>query len=180
MLAQIPSIRPSTVAGPVAALVDVPTPLVPTETAPAPGGLGRLVGRSAEMAALRRAVEPALGDGTAVVLLEGEPGAGKSRLLEEIARHAQGRGALVVRGHCHEGEGTPTMWPWVETLTSLLDDMPPARRQEWRARDLGHLIGFHEPGHRGAGHMGREHPVPSVRAGRRGDRGGGGPPGPWS
>jgi DNA-binding SARP family transcriptional activator len=119
-----------------------PAPSLPsTSPTPPAGDVDRLVGRSVEVAVLRRAIEPALKNGTAVVLLEGEPGAGKSRLMEEIAGHAEDRGALVVWGHCLEGEGRPTMWPWVETVSSLLDVMPQARREQWVARDLGHLVG---------------------------------------
>ncbi|MGW9630094.1 ATP-binding protein [Agromyces sp. NPDC055520] len=111
--------------------------------ATAPSATDRLVGRADEMAALGRAVEPALLGGTAVVLVEGEPGAGKSRLLAESAHHAAARGALVVWGHCLEGEGTPTMWPWVEVVTSLLDALPSSRRETWLARDIGRFVGVH-------------------------------------
>ncbi|MET8945642.1 BTAD domain-containing putative transcriptional regulator [Streptomyces sp. NPDC004542] len=107
-----------------------------------PGALDRLVGRADELSALQRAVEPALGtgNGTAVVLLEGEPGVGKSRLMEEIACHAEDRGALVVWGHCLEGEGRPTMWPWVEIVSRLFETVPASLRAQWTARDLGHLV----------------------------------------
>ncbi|GAB6898964.1 ATP-binding protein [Kineosporia succinea] len=108
-----------------------------------PGDL--LVGREHEIEVLERALEPALGGRNAVVLLEGEPGAGKSRLLDEVAHRAGLRGAVVVRAHCLPDEGTPTMWPWVETVTELLDTLPPAEREEWLAGDLGHLVGTRNP-----------------------------------
>ncbi|MCW8103570.1 AAA family ATPase [Streptomyces tauricus] len=137
-----PSTRTSVAEALVAAPSGRPAPSLPTiPPTPPPGDVDRLVGRTDELAALRRAVEPALGNGTAVVLLEGEPGVGKSRLMEETARHAEARGALVVWGHCLEGEGRPTMWPWVETVSGLFDVMPPAQRERWAARDLGHLVG---------------------------------------
>ncbi|MEV4629809.1 BTAD domain-containing putative transcriptional regulator [Micromonospora sp. NPDC049523] len=145
-------------ASPVPVPLPVPTPSgTPTSTTPPSDVVNRLVGRSDELAMLRRAVEPAFLNGTAVVLLEGEPGVGKSRLMEEIAGHAEGRGALVVWGHCLEGEGTPTMWPWVETVTSLLHNMPPVRREAWLARDLGHLVGSH-------GDLGAAPPIPDGNA----------------
>ncbi|GAA1279240.1 BTAD domain-containing putative transcriptional regulator [Pseudonocardia aurantiaca] len=137
-----PSTRTPVAEDLVAAPSGRPTPSLPAiSQTPPPGDVDRLVGRSDELAALRRAVEPALGNSTAVVLLEGEPGVGKSRLMEEIADHAEDRGALVVWGHCLEGEGRPTMWPWVETVSSLFDVMPQERREQWATRDLGHLIG---------------------------------------
>ncbi|MFD9286420.1 AAA family ATPase [Streptomyces mirabilis] len=152
-----PAFQPSTVQVPVAAPSDMPAPSVPPISPTSPpisqavppvlppfprGEADRLIGRTDELAALRRAVEPALEKGTAVVLLEGEPGAGKSRLMEEIAGYAEGRDALVVWGHCLEGEGRPSMWPWVETVSSLFDVMPQSRREHWAARDLGHLVGI--------------------------------------
>ncbi|MFD5065197.1 AAA family ATPase [Streptomyces sp. NPDC058394] len=137
-----PATRPTTAEVPVAAPSGLPAPSVPPVSSTLPSGEDdRLIGRTDELAALRRAVEPALENGTAVVLLEGEPGAGKSRLMEEIASHAEDRGALVVWGHCLEGEGRPSMWPWVETVSALFDVMPQARREHWAARDLGHLVG---------------------------------------
>ena len=108
------------------------------ETSPAPDGL---VGRADEVAALRRAVAPAFADATAVVLLEGEPGAGKTRLLEEVARDAAKRGARVVWGHCLDGTGAPTMWPWVEVVEALLKGAPGDRREEWLGSALGDLLG---------------------------------------
>jgi len=104
---------------------------------------GGLVGRAQEMAALARALEPALHDERAVVVLEGEPGVGKSKLMESVARNLELRGALVVWGHCLDGEGAPTMWPWVEMATALLDSLPASRRDHWLSRDLGHFVGAH-------------------------------------
>ncbi|WP_285596719.1 AAA family ATPase [Kineosporia sp. NBRC 101731] len=139
VLAQTPASRP----GPVLATTSPDRPIIPQslEASIAPGPTEHLVGRTAEITALHRAVAPTLANGTAVVLLEGEPGAGKSRLLQEVAAHAEHQGALVVWGHCLPGEGTPTMWPWVETVSRLLEALPPDRREEWLSRDLGHLVG---------------------------------------
>ncbi|WP_089156345.1 ATP-binding protein [Micromonospora sp. NBS 11-29] len=132
-------------------LSDVPIAVAPLADAEAPAGgpwteptagADGLVGRSDELAELRRSVAPALDHGTAVVMVEGEPGIGKSRLLEELAVHSRDRGALVIRGRCLEGEGTPTMWPWVEAVSQLLEALPSARREHWLARDLGHLAGY--------------------------------------
>jgi class 3 adenylate cyclase/tetratricopeptide (TPR) repeat protein len=56
-----------------------------------------LVGRTAELAALRRAWDDArLGKG-GTVLISGEPGIGKSRLSLEVADWARGSGAAIIR-----------------------------------------------------------------------------------
>src|SRR5439155_9664993 len=64
-------------------------------------GLGRevaLVGRSAHRAELVEAVEAALGGAGGLGLVVGEAGQGKSRLLREVARGAEWRGAQVSWG----------------------------------------------------------------------------------
>ncbi|OIJ25986.1 ATP-binding protein [Nocardioides luteus] len=116
----------------------LPAPPAP-RTPPAATLDGELVGRAQEFDLLRSAVEPALAAGTAVVLLEGEPGIGKTCLLQEIARHAQDRAARVVWGHGLQGGGAPAMWPWVEVVRTLLESRSTTRRAEWRSGDLSRL-----------------------------------------
>ncbi|MDM7854552.1 ATP-binding protein [Cellulomonas alba] len=111
------------------------------QDSPAAPSADRLVGRDEELAVLQRAIAPALTDGSAVLLLEGEPGVGKSCLLKATADHARGEDALVVWGHGLAGEGAPTMWPWVEAAAGLVGAMSAERRTEWSSRDLGYLLG---------------------------------------
>ncbi|MDQ7906063.1 BTAD domain-containing putative transcriptional regulator [Phytohabitans sp. ZYX-F-186] len=99
-----------------------------------------LVGRIEELGVLRQAVTPALAGGTGLVLVEGEPGVGKTRLLEEIAAEADRRGAFVVWGRCLEGDGTPSMWPWVQVVGALLDDLPAVARDSWLTGELSRLV----------------------------------------
>lgn len=66
------------------------------------------------MEELQRAVAAAQRGSGALVLLSGEPGIGKTRLAEETA--AAGSGMRVVWGRCHEIEGRPPFWPWVQVL----------------------------------------------------------------
>ncbi|MFJ8105875.1 ATP-binding protein [Streptomyces sp. NPDC096132] len=106
-----------------------------------------LVGRAEELAVVRHAVESALAGSTGLVLVEGEPGVGKTRLLEEAGAEANRRGALVVRGHCLPGDGTPSMWPWAQVINVLLDDVPAAARGDWQAGELGRLLTSRGNGH---------------------------------
>ncbi|MFF0086998.1 BTAD domain-containing putative transcriptional regulator [Streptomyces canus] len=101
---------------------------------------GSLVGRAQELAVLRQTMEPALTGGTAIGIVEGEPGVGKTRLLEEVTAEADRRGALVVWGRCLGGDGTPSMWPWVQAIGTVLDGLPSSARQEWLAGELGRLF----------------------------------------
>ncbi|WP_243407433.1 BTAD domain-containing putative transcriptional regulator [Frankia canadensis] len=101
---------------------------------------GGLVGRGEELNVLRQAVEDALGGGGGLGLVEGEPGVGKTRLLEQAAAAADQRGALVVWASCLEGAGTPSMWPWEQALAVVLDSLPVSAREKWLASELGGLL----------------------------------------
>lgn len=102
---------------------------------------GYFVGRDEERAVLRHAVDRAFADSTGLALVEGEPGAGKSRLLERVAAEADRRGALVVWGNGLEGEGAPSMWPWIQAITTVIDDLGPEERRACLTDELGHLLG---------------------------------------
>lgn len=95
-----------------------------------------LVGRVEELTVLHQAVEPALAGGTGLVIVDGEPGVGKTRLLEEVAAEADRRGALVAWGHCLDGDGTPPMWPWVQAIGTVLDNLPTTTRESGVLRRL--------------------------------------------
>jgi DNA-binding SARP family transcriptional activator len=99
-----------------------------------------LVGRAEELAVLRQAVEMAFTGRPALRIVEGEPGVGKTRLVREIAAEASRRGALVVWGSCLEGDGTPSMWPWEQTLRPILDSLPAPLRDKWLASEVGGLL----------------------------------------
>src|SRR5919204_245977 len=76
------------------------------------------VGRSAELGMLRTLVPRAEGQGLRVVLLGGEPGSGKSRLVRELASEAASDGVLVLYGACDAVVRTP-YGPFVEALDQL-------------------------------------------------------------
>lgn len=99
-----------------------------------------LIGRTEELATLRRVVEHALAGDTAIGVVEGEPGAGKSRLLEEAAAAAGRLGALTVWGSCLEGDGTPAMWPWEQALSQVVRSLPAPASEQWLTGGLGSLL----------------------------------------
>jgi tetratricopeptide (TPR) repeat protein len=89
--------------------------------APAAGSaLTPFVNRDNERAELRRAVDLALGGRGGLVLVSGEAGVGKSRLIEEVNAEAEARGMGVLAGHCVHMEGVEPYLPFVEILEQAL------------------------------------------------------------
>jgi DNA-binding SARP family transcriptional activator len=91
----------------------------PGPTAPPAPPKRVLVGRDAEFGALRAQLHEALAGTTAFALVEGEPGIGKTTLLEELAAHATAAGALVLWGRSADAGLAPAFWPWLEALRAL-------------------------------------------------------------
>jgi DNA-binding CsgD family transcriptional regulator len=91
-----------------------------------------LVGRDTELAALTAALDSAIAGEPAVILLGGEAGVGKTRLVGEAAERARDAGARVLVGSCVElgGEGLP-FTPLADALRSLMRDTPPERLDEF-------------------------------------------------
>jgi class 3 adenylate cyclase len=83
------------------------------------------VGRDGELRRLTaRLGEAAAGRG-GLVLVAGEPGIGKTRLVTELAGRAERQGALVLWGHCYEGDWTPPYAPFAEALDAHVANAPP-------------------------------------------------------
>jgi DNA-binding SARP family transcriptional activator len=99
-----------------------------------------LVGRIRELDVLRAVAGEARAGRTAVGIVEGEPGVGKTMLVEEAVAEAARLGALTVWGACLPGDGTPSLWPWEEALGAVVGSLPPASQEKWRASDLGRLL----------------------------------------
>src|SRR6266536_2112783 len=75
-----------------------------------------LVGRQRELTVVMTHYEAAQDRRARVVLVTGEPGMGKTRLLDEVALRTAQDGAVVLRGAASEAEGMPPFLPFVEAL----------------------------------------------------------------
>lgn len=73
---------------------------------------GGLIGRDAPLALLRAALER----GEGAVLIRGEPGIGKTRLVDALAREAAARAVVVLTGRTEPDDGAPALWPWLQAL----------------------------------------------------------------
>jgi ATP/maltotriose-dependent transcriptional regulator MalT len=80
------------------------------------------VGRERELSALlERLASAERGEG-GVVLISGEPGVGKSRLLAEISSRARADGWRVLAGRAYDAEGMPPYLPFVDVLREHFRD----------------------------------------------------------
>ncbi len=102
-----------------------PAPAAPSPPAARPPAERRpaLVGRDSELAALISALDESASDARFVVI-EGEPGIGKTRLADELRELAEARGAVAVWGRSDEGGAAPALWPWLPPLRSLAAQSP--------------------------------------------------------
>jgi DNA-binding SARP family transcriptional activator/tetratricopeptide (TPR) repeat protein len=82
-----------------------------------------LVGRDAEASQVAEALARVARTGAAeIILVRGEPGIGKSRLLEHTAGLARAAGALLVRASAFESESIRPFALWVDALRALGSD----------------------------------------------------------
>ena len=87
-------------------------------------GLTPLVGRDEELGLLRRRWEQAkVGEGQAV-LLSGEPGIGKSRLVQTLNEQASAEGATRIEFRCSPYHQNSAFYPIIEHLQRLLQFVP--------------------------------------------------------
>jgi predicted ATPase len=93
-----------------------------------------LVGRLEELQALEAARGRAANGEPAVVLVGGEAGVGKTRLVVELTARCAAEGTRVLAGGCVPvGEGTLPYAPIVEALRTLVADLD--------ASSIGELVG---------------------------------------
>src|SRR5689334_18628716 len=83
-----------------------------------------IVGRQRELTLVMNQYEAAKHGQAQVVLLAGDPGIGKTRLLDEIARRTAQDGATILRGGASEAEGMPPYLPFVEALGRYIQVTP--------------------------------------------------------
>ena len=104
-----------------------------------------MVGRERELAAIASAWQRICDGGRETVLIAGEPGAGKSRLVAEAGAAAHAAGGLVLYGSGEEIAGTPYA-PFVAALAHLYRHAAPGPGlDELRASPLGRLLPDTDP-----------------------------------
>lgn len=96
---------------------------------PRPGELP-FVGRQRELERMTEALERSLRGNGSLVALIGEPGIGKTRIIEELVQRARQRGVEALIGYCYEGEAGQAFWPWVQVLRAFAASRPSAELEQ--------------------------------------------------
>ncbi len=107
-----------------------------------------LVGRRRELAELLRQAEGAAHGSGGLVILYGEAGVGKTRLLRELAENAAWRGMRTAWGRCYELAAPPAYQPLLEALRAGLPALEALLSPLWRgelSRLLPELAGTEAP-----------------------------------
>ena len=137
MLAKLPTERFESMGAVRAELRRLSAPSVAATAEAAGSGRLALVGRDSELRQLAQHLDEALAGRGSLVLIGGEPGIGKTSLVDALADAARLRGALVLTGHCYEAEGSPPYVPFIEMLEYSLTS---GSRDTFR-----HLLGEEAP-----------------------------------
>jgi tRNA A-37 threonylcarbamoyl transferase component Bud32/tetratricopeptide (TPR) repeat protein len=125
MLAKNPATRPTAIEV-ATTLASIAEPAVATGSGPAIVGRGETVGREIEKAALREEYAGAAAGRAAMVCVSGEPGIGKTTLVEDyLSELSRGGAHLVARGRCSERlAGAEAYLPILDAIEDLLKDDP--------------------------------------------------------
>jgi DNA-binding SARP family transcriptional activator len=131
-------------------------------TGSAPG----LVGRDAELAALRELWSAAAGGAGQVVMIVGEAGIGKTTLARALADEAAADGGTVLRARCYEAERSLFLQPVAEALQPAAGSLSAAELRELLGEyagaaaallpDVAALLGPVPAGAESAGHASAE------------------------
>lgn len=103
-----------------------PDAAVPAEPSPSDAVPPAPIGRDAEWDLLAGALARGSAGASAWAVVVGDPGIGKTTLVQHLASTAEAGGVRVRFGRCHEADVTPAFWPWVQILRSIDDLVPGA------------------------------------------------------
>ena len=82
------------------------------------------VGREAERSIVTEVLGAAVAGTPGAVLVVGDPGTGKTRLVDDALAAAAGMGVVSAVGRCSQDDGAPPLWPWYALLDGLGIERP--------------------------------------------------------
>src|SRR5215207_1834720 len=97
-----------------------------------------MIGRERELAVIDRRLRDLRGP--SVLAVTGEPGIGKTRLLEELAERARAHGCAVLRGRALEFESAVPYAPFADALDGEIDARTVARLGEEPLAELARIL----------------------------------------
>jgi class 3 adenylate cyclase/tetratricopeptide (TPR) repeat protein len=103
------------------------------------GGLLPLVGRERQLEELLARWKQAQEGLAGGVLMYGEPGIGKSRLIREVGERVAAEGGLWLQCQCWSTLSTSALRPVIELLQHFLQEVPPEQRWSVLQERLGRL-----------------------------------------
>lgn len=119
---------------------------------PAPKDISALVGRNAGWRAMLSAWQSALAGQSQLLLISGEAGIGKTRLVEELSGWAGSQGLHALTAHCYPAEGDLPYAP----VVSWLKAQPLPRLEKVWLSELARLLPEVRQSYSG---LGREEPI---------------------
>ncbi len=87
------------------------------------------LGRDHALSELNAAIVQSLQGRGALVLISGEPGIGKTRLIGELSARAERAGVTALAANCWEGGEAPVFWPWVQVVRAFIRSLDPGELQ---------------------------------------------------
>jgi predicted ATPase len=82
-----------------------------------------LIGRERELHTLQTALDAARGGIGCCILLTGEAGIGKSRLIEELRHQATSENFTILEGNCFEQAISFPYAPWIDALRAFFEPL---------------------------------------------------------
>ena len=95
---------------------------------------GALIGREAELTAVRAGTEAVAQGFGRLLVISGEPGVGKTRISQEAMLACRDRSFVVATGRCYEPHQSVPYYPFLEALSSLHAATPEPTRSEFPTR----------------------------------------------
>jgi predicted ATPase/DNA-binding CsgD family transcriptional regulator len=116
------------------------------------------------MAQLQQRFAEASAGQMTIALVSGEPGIGKTRLLDEMAARAHAAGARVLHGAATEAEGMPPYLPFLEALGQHIRAAPPDQLRAQTGANASILASLLPELHIRLGKLPRTHALPPEQA----------------
>lgn len=130
-----PAAPPAPVAAPPGTASARARPTVAATTAPS--GSWGMLGRDAELGVVADTLAVTAAGSPGAVLVVGDPGTGKTRLVDAALATAAELGMATAVGRCSQDDGAPPLWPWYALLEGLGIDRPPELDRPDREDDSG-------------------------------------------